>query len=391
MRLIMAIKRKKIKKVVGSGRSFDEQKMGTEPVFDETSTQTDIMSAMNWYGYFYEADQSKKWLVEYMKFVGYDKEEIKLVKTSPWGKSGIFVDGDQVINLRTSGFIGRMIMRGLKNLPQNFADKLNYYIEYSKSISKLSKPKKEETSQATYKPSIQDHIREQVMGLCGEIEGAIDDFFDNSCTPTIDIYDWLVQNEVKGLIAKRVGEEFMPTLSKVNNIWDDELVAEEYSHLKKKQIVAFQKFLQTIVDDCLRYSANQNTQRKPRKKKPVTAQKQVSKLKYKKQDDTYKIASINPIEIVGCERLYVFNTKYRKLGVYESESRNGLSVKGSTIQGFNPLTSKCKRVRKPEDVLTKILNGGKLAVRRQYESINSVEKDLTGRINDETILLKIVK
>ena len=229
------------------------------------------------------------------------------------------------------------------------------------------------------------------MSLCGEIEGAIDDFFDNECVPTIDIYDWLVQNEVKGLIAKRVGEEFMPTLSKINNIWDDELVAEEYSHLKKKQIVSFQKFLQTIVDDCLRYSANQNTQRKPRKKKPVTAQKQVSKLKYKKQDDTYKIASINPIEIVGCERLYVFNTKYRKLGVYESESRNGLSVKGSTIQGFNPLTSKCKRVRKPEDVLTKILNGGKLAVRRQYESINSVEKDLTGRINDETILLKIVK
>ena len=77
----MAIKRKKIKKVVGSGRSFDEQKMGTEPVFDETSTQTDIMSAMNWYGYFYEADQSKKWLVEYMKFVGYDKEEIKLAET----------------------------------------------------------------------------------------------------------------------------------------------------------------------------------------------------------------------------------------------------------------------------------------------------------------------
>ena len=44
-----------------------------------------------------------------------------------------------------------------------------------------------------------------------------------------------------------------------------------------------------------------------------------------------------------------------------------------------------------EEVLTKMLSGGKLAIKKQYESINSKEKDLTGRINNETILLKIVK
>jgi hypothetical protein len=38
-----------------------------------------------------------------------------------------------------------------------------------------------------------------------------------------------------------------------------------------------------------------------------------------------------------------------------------------------------------------MLSGGKLAIKKQYESINSKEKDLTGRINNETILLKIVK
>ena len=34
---------KKINRVIGSGRTFDEQKMGTEPVFDENSTPSDIM------------------------------------------------------------------------------------------------------------------------------------------------------------------------------------------------------------------------------------------------------------------------------------------------------------------------------------------------------------
>ena len=161
--------------------------------------------------------------------------------------------------------------------------------------------------------------------------------------------------------------------------------------MTKKQLVKYENFIQTIIDDCDRYSANANKQRKPRKKKPNSVSKQIAKLNYKKQDDEYKIASINPSEIVGADRLYVFNSKYRKLGVYQAESHAGLSVKGSTLRGFDTSLSKCKKVRKPEEVLTKMLSGGKLAIKKQYESINSKEKDLTGRINNETILLKIVK
>ena len=393
MKLMMAriMKKKKIKAVLGSGRSLDEQKMGTEPVFDDESTSTDILNGFNWYGYFYEADQAKKWLIEYMKFVDYDKEEIRLVKTSPWGKHGVVIDGANIINLRQAGFLGRMIMRGLKNIPEDLADKLNHYIEYSKSISKVNQPKKKETSEGTYKPTIQDHIKEQVHTLCGEIEGAIDDFFDNGCKPTLKVYDWLVENEVKGLIAKKIADEFRPHLSKVNSVWTDELIYEEFSHLKKKQIELYKKFIISIIDDCDRFSSNSKVSRKPRKKKPVSVSKQIAKLNYKKQDDDYKIASVNPSEIVGADQLYVFNTKYRKLGVYKSEGPGGLSVKGSTIKGFDQEASKCKKVRKPQEVLTKILKGSKLVVRRQYESLTSVEKTLTGRINHETILLKIIK
>ena len=32
---------KKPKQIIGSGRSFDEQRMGTEPVFDDNSTESD--------------------------------------------------------------------------------------------------------------------------------------------------------------------------------------------------------------------------------------------------------------------------------------------------------------------------------------------------------------
>ena len=385
---------KKTKQIIGSGRSFDEQRMGTEPVFDDTSTESDIMHGLNWYSHFHEADQSKKWMLEYMKHAGYNKDDIQKVKSFPWGKAGVLVDGPKTVYLKGGGFLARMFMRGFENLPREYIEKINFYIDYSKKRGELVSEQKsieKKINGNDYKPSIQNYIKEQVSIYASEIEQSIDSFFDNDYEPTINVYDWLVSKEVKGLIAKKIANEFQPYLTEIKSIPVDEDLAESYAHMTKKQLVKYENFIQTIIDDCERYSANANKQRKPRKKKPISVSKQIAKLNYKKQDDEYKIASINPSEIVGADRLYVFNSKYRKLGVYQAESHAGLSVKGSTLRGFDTSLSKCKKVRKPEEVLTKMLSGGKLAIKRQYESINSKEKDLTGRINNETILLKVVK
>jgi len=384
---------KKPKQIIGSGRTFDEARMGTEPVFDDNSTESDIMHGLNWYSHFHEADQSKKWMLEYMKHSGYSKEDIQKVRSFSWGKAGVLVDGSKTVYLRGGGFLARMVMRGYENLPQEYVEKISYLIDYSKKKGELVvEQKSAEINGNGNKPSIQDHIKEQVSLYASEIEQFIDDFFDNDYEPTISVYDWLVSKEVKGLIAKKIAKEFEPYMEEIRLIPTDEDLAESYAHMKKKQIVSYENYIQTIINDCERYSANfSKQQRKPRKKKPVSVSKQIAKLNYKKQDVEYKIASINPSEIVGADQLYVFNSKYRKLGVYQAEGHAGLSVKGSTLRGFNLTLSKCKKVRKPEEVLTKMLSGGKLAIKRQYDSINSKEKDLTGRINNETILLKIVK
>jgi hypothetical protein len=385
---------KKPKQIIGSGRSFDEQRMGTEPVFDDNSTESDIMHGLNWYSHFHEADQSKKWMLEYMKHSGYSKEDIQKVKSFSWGKAGVLVDGPKTVYLKGGGFLARMFMRGFENLPREYIEKINFYIDYSKKKGELVVEQKfveKKINEHGHKPSIQNYIKEQVSLYASEIEQSIDGFFDNDYEPTINVYDWLVSKEVKGLIAKKIANEFHPHLTEIKSIPTDEDLAESYDHMTKKQLVKYENFIQTIISDCERYSANVNKQRKPRKKKPISVSKQIAKLNYKKQDDEYKIASINPSEIVGADRLYVFNSKYRKLGVYQAEGHAGLSVKGSTLRGFDLSLSKCKKVRKPEEVLTKMLSGGKLAIKKQYESINSKEKDLTGRINNETILLKIVK
>jgi hypothetical protein len=90
-------------------------------------------------------------------------------------------------------------------------------------------------------------------------------------------------------------------------------------------------------------------------------------------------------------QLWVYNTKTRKLGCYNAEDAGGLSVKGSTILNYAESKSVQKKLRKPEVTLLEVLQGGKVFLRNVIENIRAVESTLTGRLNDDTILLKVIK
>ena len=94
---------------------------------------------------------------------------------------------------------------------------------------------------------------------------------------------------------------------------------------------------------------------------------------------------------MGCSSLWVFNTKTRKLGIYAAVDAGGLSVKGTTITNFNESTSIQKTIRKPNDVLPKVLSGGKIVLKKLLSEINATEQTLTGRINTDIILLRVIK
>jgi len=140
--------------------------------------------------------------------------------------------------------------------------------------------------------------------------------------------------------------------------------------------------------------------RKTRKRAPKSKDKLVQKLKYRISDDKYHLASINPIDIIGCNELWVFNVKTRKIGKYVASSIDplkqerdgtGLSVKGTTITGFKEDESIQKTIRKPEEKLKEFHDAGKIKLRDYLEDINAVQIKLNGRINSETILLKAVR
>jgi len=94
----------------------------------------------------------------------------------------------------------------------------------------------------------------------------------------------------------------------------------------------------------------------------------------------------------------VFNCKTRKLGKYVDKDPDpqkmqrpgsGLQVKGTTITGFHEDESIQKTLRKPEEQLKEFKNSGKVALRKFMDDIKTTDTKLNGRINAETILLKV--
>ena len=99
------------------------------------------------------------------------------------------------------------------------------------------------------------------------------------------------------------------------------------------------------------------------------------------------MVSINPEKIIGATELWVFNTRYNRLGVYRAvNSVRGFSVKGCTIQHYDENESVQKTARKPQEAVS-VLN--KRSLKTMLKNMKTKEQLLTGRINAQTILLGV--
>jgi hypothetical protein len=77
------------------------------------------------------------------------------------------------------------------------------------------------------------------------------------------------------------------------------------------------------------------------------------------------------------------------LGRYVADEYKDLSVKGTSITGYNENLSVQKTLRKPEDQLKDFKAAGKVALRKFLDDIKAVDIKLNGRISEDIILLKV--
>jgi hypothetical protein len=201
------------------------------------------------------------------------------------------------------------------------------------------------------------------------------------------MYSFCQQYELTPQIVNIVADYYRPQYDEIMS--NDEQVKEAYGKRQKFWINFWTEFF----NDIDRYVNNKKAVkvRKPREKKVKSAVDQVKNLKYQKEEPTLKIVSVHPAEIVGCSQLWTYNSKYKKLTRYDASGPNGIQVKGTTLTGYDVEKSLSKSLRKPDITIQSLLGAGKVSLRKIMDDLKTVASVPNGRINSDTILLRVIK
>ena len=165
---------------------------------------------------------------------------------------------------------------------------------------------------------------------------------------------------------------------------------EGYSHLKRSTLNQRIKICTSMLEDLERIRSATKASRNVKIKRPKSVDKQVAKVQYKKEDNDFKIVSINPIQIPTKTRLYAFNTKSKMVIEYVTESPNGFEISGSTIKNISTGLSRTVCLRKPLDFLPIVLQKTPKQINDAWETLKTKTKVPNGRINKDTILLRVL-
>ena len=346
-----------------------------EPTIRPENYNVDIATALVWYTEHTDDKKRRKFAIEHFAKLNRKNEVLALNKASDF-------------DVRQIGIMCRLISTG-NTLSEQHMALLESRVAILVAKHKVVKEVKQKVVDApTAVVSIQERMDEKARELAGEIEGAIDEFVLSKGKTTFSTKNYLLAQAVSAPVAKRIGDTFIKMYNELADAinGEDEQLIEGYSNFSKRELKGFHKFVGEIVDDCQQMVQTAKAVRTPRKRKPQSPTKLVSKMKFLREFADLGLKSVKPESIIGSTEVWYYNTKYRRVGVYKGEGGNPLSVKGTTIIGFDIKESQQMTLRKPEEFF-KGLALGKRALNNALKKLTTKPSAPNGRINEECILL----
>ena len=376
-------------------RDYSPSWVGCE-AWDENQFLRYFHSAMKYYRMESSSKELKAKVIDWMGKNGYDKKTIASFKKTKDNRCSL-----------TVGSIAACLLKGMQSTRTDFNNGRDTATWLGAEIAKIIDEGKHDIDEeavkaaeadkpAVYTPSIQERTRDAALLMTEEIEDAYENYqtdpeaFDPKAFKMLNL---LKGKGAKAAHARIIRDFYARDLAELNELASgegDEQLKEGYKHRTRKQIKNFIAFLQEIESACNMLMQEAKVNKKPRKTKAVSKDKLVAKLKFKKTDEPLKLVSVNPADIIGAQELWIFNSKTRKLGKYVAEEFKELRVKGTTITGFSEMKSVQKTLRKPVEQLAAFKAAGKVVLRKFLEDINAVDTKMNGRLNEETLLLKVV-
>jgi len=255
-----------------------------------------------------------------------------------------------------------------------------------------------------YVPSIQERLQEATIDKMEELDQWVDDWMrDAKKNPLKDKqplqlfrkleinlgHARFIQKFYEGELEELTELVNLPPAKKQNDM--QQQLAEGYNHLSTKEKKELHGFYQRVFQALEIIRAEKKQTRAVRKPKQKSAQDLVKKMKFKSSDADYGIASVNPADVVGATAVVVFNCKTRKLGIYYAAEHATIQVKGTTLQYFDENNSRQKTVRKPDEVLPNWKKVTKHKLKTQFGYLKTTDTKMNGRMNEDTVILKVFK
>jgi len=375
-------------------RNADTKYIGTEPEWktqpQDHERQSAITRAFNFYNYFYAQKDAKEMILVWLSRHKRQKEH-DLFRSIP--------DGNVVPTL---GWICRMNTVGLELTATERAT-IETLIERQlqplqvsqiKGDKKTTKSAKTSASEIVLQPTIQDRLREKISEAAGEIEGKFDEFVKQKCRQVekFSVIDMLRSRNLSPQLIYIISDIWRNKKSEFEQVQKarDAQLVEGYQQFNKIAVKNIIKFAEQVINDCASYVQIKKVERKPRVKKPVSAEKLAAKFRYLKTFAQYKLTSESPTKLVNATEAWLFDTKSRKLIHVVADAHSGnFTVKNNSIIGFDAAQSQQKILRKPAEQLKSIMTGGRPAARKFFRDIKSMETKFNGRSNEHTVILKV--
>lgn len=364
--------------------SIDKITMGPEPMpsgpfYHEKDIR--LSKFFTWYNYFYTVKEGRAWIVKWMKLNKYAASKIATFDKA----------SDHKITM-SSCSLARMLLNGAE-LNEYLLNRLKSQIDAA--IASVPVQRKRKTVAVVQQPTPVDRLREKCNELLSEVEYELDELYRNGYVSKFSMYDFLKAADVKPAAAKYLKGAYDALLQEIDLVIKkkDKDLVEGYEKLKKKQLTDYFKFVKMLVDDTEKYFTNTSIAkpRKVRKSKPIDHQAMLKTFTYKQEDKELKLVSFPPVQIFDATSIWIYNCKYKKLTVLHAEDGKKLSVRGTTVVNVDLSKSTSKTIRKPTETIKSLMDSGKVPLRTFMDKLTTKPIEATGRINEETILLRCIK
>ena len=364
----------------------ESKHVGVEPIwvdnYEPTNYQSEFGNALNWYNYIADQKDCRAFLADWFKG---DKDKLKALAKVP----------DKLLP-RTYANTARIAMRGFPVSDEHKSRIWQKVEEVANARIKL-----EEDDDSTPEPTVK--VVRALPIATNFIVSDVDDEIENL------IIGEEPKNMAQILMPYRMTDKhYLECIAKIEPMLaefselvevrrlpkgqltpDQSDLLEAYSHLSGMKIVKdIVKLLESYIND-LKKSHVSKQVAKVRKKKPKDKTKLVKNIKFLAQDIELGITSVEPINLLNCSEVWVYDTKTRKISKFYSPIGGGITVKGAALVGYEESMSSSRLLRKPEVQLKEFSDLKKNDLTKWYTSIKSKSGPVRARLTATTLILKV--